>query len=95
MNRLTRMCLITLLAGVLTAATVQVSAAGDWQRGLGQTSQEQQIERSGAITPGVLRPMLPNAVSGEVSGDFGQYFDYGRFFSYFYWNYKYYFGGPS
>lgn len=86
MNRFARVTLIAMMACVLTVTAVGVSTADTGKRGTSQ-----QIQRTGQMTPGVLRPSTEFAVQGGKGENFGQYFDYGRVFSYLYAYYKYFY----
>jgi len=84
MNRFARVLVIAVMAVVMSAAAVSISAADTGKRGTTVTVQTQRT-----LTPGHLRPALDASAQGEGSNIFGQYFDWGRFYTYLFWNFKF------
>lgn len=83
MNRFARVLLIAMMAIGLSVAVASVSAADAGKRGTTVT-----VQRQGQIATGHMRPAIQTSAQGESYNYFGQYFDWSRFYTYLFWNFK-------
>jgi len=84
MTRFARVLVIAMMAVLMSAAVASVSAADTGKRGSTVT-----IQTNRTVAPGHMRPALDASAQGEGYNYFGQYFDWSRFYTYLFWNFKF------